>query len=101
MESKKRITRSYAPEFKLEAVRLSQQPSNTVAGVARDLGIPLSVLQGWRRQASISLPTSPQVTPLPSEQDARIRQLERELEIARQERDILEKATAFFAKKSR
>jgi len=37
MEGKKRITRTYTPEFKLEAVRLSQQPSNTVTGVARDL----------------------------------------------------------------
>jgi transposase len=33
-------------------------------------------------------------------QAARIRQLERELEVARQERDILKKAVAFFAKDS-
>jgi transposase-like protein len=46
----KRQTRTYTAEFKLEAVRLSQQPGSTVAGVARNLGVPLSVLQGWRRQ---------------------------------------------------
>jgi transposase len=101
MEGKKRITRSYTSEFKLEAVRRSNQPDHTVTGVARDLGVPLSVLQGWRRQAKGDLSTRPQSSPLPSDQEARIRQLERELEIARQERDILEKATAFFARKSR
>ncbi|NJK44201.1 MAG: IS3 family transposase, partial [Pleurocapsa sp. SU_196_0] len=72
-------------------MQLTQQPDQTVTGVARDLGIPLSVLQGWRRQAKGTLAPDPDPTS-PGETEARIRQLERELEIARQERDILKKS---------
>lgn len=98
----KRQTRTYTPEFKLEAVRLSQQPGSAVAGVARNLGVPLSVLQGWRRQhRDQSLTGSGHGAALPVDQEARIRQLERDLEIARQEGDILKKAVAFFAKESK
>jgi transposase len=97
MAAAKRITRTYTPEFKHEAVRLTQQPDQTVNGVARDLGIPLSVLQGWRRQAKGNTPRAS--TP-PGEADARIRQLERDLEIARQERDILKKQWLLLALKA-
>jgi transposase len=100
MAAAKRITRTYTTEFKHEAVQLTQQPDQTVTGVARDLGIPLSVLQGWRRQAKGMLAPDPHPTS-PGETEARIRQLERDLEIARQERDILKKAVAFFAKESK
>jgi transposase len=100
MAAAKRITRTYTTEFKHEAVQLTQQPDQTVTGVARDLGIPLSVLQGWRRQATGMLAPDPHPTS-PGETEARIRQLERDLEIARQERDILKKAVAFFAKESK
>lgn len=98
----KRVTRTYTLEFKLDAVRLSLQPGSTVAGTARNLGIPLSVLQGWRRQQREQSPSgSVPAADVPTDQEARIRRLERELEVARQERDILKKAVAFFAKESR
>lgn len=89
MAAPKRITRTYTPEFKHEAVQLTQQPDQTMTGVAQDLGIPLSVLQGWRRQAKGN---PPRASTSPGEAEARIHQLERNLKIARQERDILKKS---------
>ncbi|MDZ4723871.1 MAG: transposase, partial [candidate division Zixibacteria bacterium] len=46
MSNQKR--RKYDRQFKLEAVRLSHEPSWTVSGVARDLGISENVLHVWR-----------------------------------------------------
>ena len=93
----------YTAEFKLEAVHLTRQPERTIAQVADDLGIGRSTLTAWlrqhRKQGERAFPGHgrPALTP----EEAEIQRLKRELEITRQERDILKKATAFFAKESR
>lgn len=95
--------RVYTAEFKLEAIRLAQQPERTTAQVADELGIGRSTLTHWLREyqqkggAAFPGHGRPALTP----QEAEIQRLKRELEITRQERDILKKATAFFAKESR
>ena len=95
--------RVYTAEFKLEAIRLAQLPERTIAQVADELGIGRSTLTAWlrqqRQQGERAFPGHgrPMLTP----EEEEIRQLKRELEITRQERDILKKATAFFAKESR
>ena len=95
--------KSYSAEFKLEAVRLTQLPDKTIAEVADDLGIGRSTLTAWRRQqrelGELAFPGHGRKA-LTAEQEE-IRRLKRELEITRQERDILKKATAFFAKESK
>ena len=48
METKTR--RAYSAEYKKEAVHLVNQPGQTVAGVARDLGIRAGLLGRWRRE---------------------------------------------------
>jgi transposase len=87
----------YTREFKLEAVRLSEQTEKSVAQIARDLGVPERVLYRWRRQ----LREAPEMA-FPgkghqSELEEEVRRLRRELERVQQERDILKKVVAIFS----
>ncbi len=95
--------RTFTAEFKLEAIRLALQPGNSVVQVANDLGVGRSTLTHWireyRNKGGTAFPGHGNVALTP--QEAEIQRLKRELEITRQERDILKKATAFFAKESR
>ena len=95
-EKSTRVRRSFTPEFKRDAVRLVKQ-GKSVTEVARDLGIARSLLQYWmREQRGQSERTSSSREKLPSDAE-RIHQLEKELRDAREERDILKKALAYFA----
>lgn len=98
----KRIPRRiFTEEFKKEAVRLFQEQDLTVAEISRNLDIAPKSLRTWLSQYDAgSLKGSLGVGKLSPEQ-LRIRELERELAIAREERDILKKATAYFAKLSK
>ena len=88
--------RSYTAEFKREAVRLWQTSGKTAAEIERELGIGAGLLGRWKRKLHREGRAAfDQDTPLSAEQK-RIRQLERELRIARMERDILKKAVAIF-----
>jgi transposase len=91
----------YPPEFKLEAVRLSNEGTRTVAAVAADLGIAANQLHRWRRQHGQNgvhaFPGNGKV----SSHDEELHQLRQELRRVTEERDFLKKATAFFAKTSR
>ncbi|GHG12589.1 transposase [Deinococcus piscis] len=92
----------YSREFKLEAIRLASEPDQSVPKVARDLGISDSSLYGWIRQekkaGERAFPGKGKQNL--TEEQAEIKRLRRELEIARQERDVLKKAVAFFAKEN-
>jgi transposase len=97
----KKARRTYTREFKLEALRLLETSGKSAAEIERDLGIGQGCLSRWKRKFSAD---GEQAFPghgrLTSEQE-RIRQLERENEILRQERDILKKAVAIFSHPSR
>jgi len=96
--SKKR--RTYSPEFKMEAVQLAETSDLSMAQIERDLGIGESCLRDWRRKLAADGENAfPGHGNLPPDQE-RVRQLERELAIARQERDILKKAIAIFSRPS-
>ena len=89
--------RKYTREFKLEAVRLSEDPDRTAAEVARALGITPSILYRWRQAFRSEGPEAfPGHGKLP-ESEEQMRQLRRELERVRQERDILKRAIAIFS----
>jgi transposase len=89
--------RRFTKEFEEEAVRLVQTSGRTQREIAGDLGIGLSTLVRWlgrsrdRRAAAPEMAAANDVT-------AELKRLRRENEIPRQERDILKKATAFFAR---
>jgi transposase len=98
MEKRKR--RQFTKEFKAEAVRLVLEQKQTVAQTARDLGIWGSCLTRWVNQAKIDRGSGPPGA-LTTEERAELAQLRRENRLLRMEREILKKATAFFAKENR
>jgi transposase len=89
--------RGLTKEFEEEAVRLAQTSGRTQRWIAGDLGIGRSTLVRWisrRRERRAAAPT----TAAEGDVTAELKRLRREHEILRQERDILKKATAFFAR---
>ena len=90
--------RKYTREFKLEAVRLSEDPDRTAAETARALGISPKILYRWRQVFKAGGQEAfPGHGKLP-ESAEEMRQLRRELERAREERDMLKKAIAIFSR---
>lgn len=92
----------YTDEFKQRAVELSLKAN--VVHVAAELGISKSSLIRWRAEGGHSEAragdemSARQMKALLAEQQRRISELERAKKIAEMERDILKKATAFFAR---
>jgi len=93
--------RKYDRDFKRNAVLLSSEPGRAVAEVAKNLGIAKDLLYRWRREYHLSngtpVFTGNGVEALTDEQK-RIRELEKELRETQMERDILKKAMAIFSK---
>lgn len=87
-----RPRRKFTEEFKAEAVRLVEESGGEIAKVARELGIYASSLGNWVRQARQEAAGAPT-----SSERVEIRDLKRELERVRRERDILGKAVAYFS----
>lgn len=89
-------TPRYTPEFRAEAVRLvHSSPDKSIVQIARELGISDSSLHGWLKQSQID---AGQREGLTTEEQEELRKLRKEVKTLRQERDILKKATAFFAR---
>jgi transposase len=91
--------RRYTPEFKAEAVRLVATCGKPLAQIARELGVNEQTLHSWKKQAASTDGTG--VPPDHFAQQEEIRRLRRENARLTEERDILKKATAFFANQSR
>ena len=87
----------YTREFKLEAVRLLREGDKPASQVAMALGVRRTLLYRWRDEyaAQGEAAFSGRPGPQPSDEVAR---LKRELAAVREERDILKKAAAYFAK---
>jgi transposase len=97
MESK----RKHSKEFKIEAVRLATQPGTSVKQTAKNLGIHRSMLHTWKLELAAdddqAFPGNGRLKP----DDEEIRKLQLENKRLREERDILKKATLFFAQEGR
>lgn len=90
-------------EFRIEAVKLVIEQGLSQSEVARRLDIPSQTLHNWvklSRAGKLSQVDAKRVTPV-SLIDAEVSRLKKENAVLREERDILKKATAFFAKESR
>lgn len=94
----KRPRRSFTKEFKAEVVELVRQPGNSAASVARDLDLTETAVRAWVKQADIDDGDREGLT---SVQLAELAQLRKENRVLREERDILKRATAFFARETR
>lgn len=88
----------YAPEFRLEAVRLLRSGARSPKQLAVELGCSEQTLRNWLRQDQADRGERTDV--LSTEERARLRELERENRVLRQEREILKRAAAFFARES-
>jgi transposase len=90
--------RPYTRQFREQAVKLvieGQQPSRT----ARELGMPHSTLMLWLQKAGWRKPEpdAAVISEDPAVLKAQIRELQRQLKRSEMEKDILKKATAYFA----
>ena len=90
--------RPYTRQFKKQAVKLvieGQDPTRT----ARELGMPHSTLMLWLKRAGWRKPepAGPVISEDPAVLRAQIRELQRQLKRSEMEKDILKKATAYFA----
>lgn len=91
----------FSQEFKVEAVRLLEAGSRPASELARQLGIPRNRLYKWqeqvRKNGGGAFPGSGHRRGSGSE----LARLKQELERVKEERDILKKAAAYFAKELR
>jgi transposase len=95
----KRTRRSFTDEYKTSAVRLVLDEGQSVAAAARDLGLTESSLRNWVEQARADRTQGK--TGLTTAEREELARLRKENRILLEERDILKKATAFFAKQNR
>jgi len=86
----------FTDDFKRESVCLTHSSGRTIKQVAADLGIGFSTLTRWKsKQDEAELLSGPH-----DDVGRELKRLRRENEILRQERDLLKKATVFFAKET-
>ena len=96
---RKRNRRSFSEEFKAGAVRLVLEEGKTVGAAARDLDLTESSLRNWVEQARADRTQGR--TGLTTAEREELARLRKENRVLQEEREILKKATAFFAKQSR
>ncbi len=96
----KRKRRAYSAEYKAEVVELIRKSGKSVGAVARELDLTETAVRRWVQQAEIDSGGGPAgaLTTAEREEFSQLRKRVRTLEM---EREILKKATAFFAKESK
>jgi transposase len=95
---------TYTQEFKEQAVKLSYEGDKGVPQLAADLGVATNMLYRWRREFEEGQVEGGAKKAFPGrgrERDVELEGLRKALRQAEQERDILKKAVAFFAKQSK
>jgi transposase len=97
-EQGRRPRRSFTDEYKAEVVDLCLHSGKSMAEVARDLGLTESSVRRWVAQAEIDAGQREGLTSAEREELTRLR---KENRVLREERDILRRATAFFARETR
>jgi transposase len=92
--------RKYSKEFKLEAIQLQKNGERTVSEVERELGITQGLLWKWKDELN-KQPKKEEAFPgngKLNDTDARIRQLEREIALLKEDKEILKKVLTMFSK---
>lgn len=93
--------KKYSQEFKLDALRLLESSDKSVSEIERDLGVTPGLLHKWRQRYQVRIEAGSGEKHLErselEEAKARIRQLERELAITQEEREILKKTISIFS----
>jgi transposase-like protein len=89
-------SKRYTEEFKIEAVKQVTERGYGIYSVASRLGVTHMSLYAWIQRYGKQPPPNASIT----DQQAEINRLKAELQRVTEERDILKKATAYFAKES-
>lgn len=99
MEATRRATRrAFTAEFKAEVVALCRTSGKSVGQVCRDLDLGETGVRRWMAQAEVDRGGRAGLT---TDERAELARLRKENRILREERDILKRATAFFARETR
>jgi transposase-like protein len=96
----KRKRRAFSPEYKAEVVELIRKSGKSVGAVARELDLTETAVRRWVQQAEIDAGGGP-MGALTSAEREELAQLRKRVKTLEMEREILKKATAFFAKESK
>ena len=91
--------RAFTREFKAQTVRRVRDSGKSIGVIARELDLGESVLRSWVRQAEVDVGRG-RPGALTTDEREEFTRLRREVRTLRMERDILKKATAFFAKEN-
>ena len=94
-----RYTKPYPAEYRAEAVRLVREGGRDLADVAQNLGISTESLRNWVKQTDLD--AGRRKDGLTTEERQELVRLRRENRNLREDREILKKATAFFAQETR
>jgi transposase len=92
-----RVRRLFTPEFKAQTVELVRTSGKSVGEVCRDLDLTETAVRRWVAQADVDAGGRDGLTTAEREELTRLR---RENRVLREEREILRKAAAFFAKET-
>jgi transposase len=95
--------RQFTHEYRAQAVKFVTEQGMNVSAAARKLGVPMQTYANWvvkSREGTLAAVDTRRLQPV-SELQAEVSRLKRELAVACEERDILKKATAYFAKQSK
>lgn len=95
-----RKRRSFTDEYKSEVVKLIREQGRSLGRVCEELDLTESAVRRWVQRAEMEVGSGQQQGALTSAEREEFRRLRRELKVVRMERDLLKKATAFFAKES-
>lgn len=93
------VKRLYTREFKLRAVALLDE-GKTPSELAKQLEVPVNNLYAWRKKYSDKKDEAFSNEPQYNEHELELRRLRAEVSQLREEREILKKAAAWFAKES-
>lgn len=99
-KKKRRQRRSFTDEFKAQVVKRVVEGHRTAGEVARDLDLTESAVRAWMKQAQVDAGKGAPGAMTSAEREELVA-LRREVRELREDRDILKKATAFFAKQSK
>jgi transposase len=93
----KRTYKQYSKEYKEEAVALVREQGYSVPEAAKSLGIASNMLYRWKEQIELQRVGKS----LPVDEREELKRLRKEVKNLRMEKEILKKASAFFAKEMR